>query len=327
MEQTKKKISKSTVVLLCVLAGILLFCVLFHLWSGGVSWKDGKFLTLRNINSVIIHAIIQTFIAWAFAFVFAAGYVDMSIGAMVVLAGFLAGELGNRIGYPGVLIGGLVVGVLLNFFNYFVFAFSKIPAWIAGIGLAMAYEGIGIWYSNSMVAQGKTVVLMDSQYTGLAAFPWIYVLFAIAFVFVYIVYNKTSPGLNLRAIGGNEAVAKAMGINVKKTVLIIGLMAGILIGLGGLVNQSYAGRIFAKSGLTSMNLNFKPLATLLLAQIVEKKVNLIVAMPIAAVVVYMIFNMLTIAGVPSGTLQEAILGLCVIVFGVVANRNVKGVVK
>ncbi len=321
MELTKKKSNKSTVGLIVAVAIIVAFCIVFNLIY------DGKFLTLRNINSVLIHAIIQTFIAWAFAFVFAAGYTDMSIGAIVVLAGFLAGELGNRIGYPGVLIGGIAVGVVLNFLNYFIFAYSKIPSWIAGIGLAMAYEGIGIWYSNSMVAQGKTVVLMDSSVTALAAFPWVYILFAIAFVFVYIVYNKTSVGLNLRAIGGNEGVARAMGINIKKTVLIIGLLAGILIGIGGLVNQSYAGRIFAKSGLTSMNLNFKPLATLLLAQIVQKKVNLIVAMPIAAVVVYMIFNMLTIAGVASGTLQEAILGLCVIVFGIVAQRNVKGVVK
>lgn len=321
MELTKKKSNKSTIGLIAAIVIIVGFCVAFN------AIFDGKFLTLRNINSVLIHAIIQTFIAWAFAFVFAAGYTDMSIGAIMVLAGFAAGELGNRIGYPGVLIGGLAVGVVLNFVNYFIFAYSKIPSWIAGIGLAMAYEGIGIWYSNSMVAQGKTVVLMNDNVTALASFPWIYVLFAVCLVFVYIVYNKTSPGLNLRAIGGNEAVARAMGINVKKTVLIIGLLAGILIGIGGLVNQSYAGRIFAKSGLTSMNLNFKPLATLLLAQIVQKKINLIIAMPIAAVVVYMIFNMLTIAGVASGTLQEAILGLCVIVFGIVAQRNVKGVVK
>ncbi len=321
MELTKKKSTKSTILLVVALALIVGFCIVFNIIF------DGKFLTLRNINSVLIHAIIQTFIAWAFVFVMAAGYTDMSIGSIVVLAGFAAGELGNRIGYPGVLIGGLVVGVVLNFLNYFVFAYSKIPSWIAGIGLMMAYEGIGIAYSNSMVAVGKTVVLMEEGVTGLAAFPWVYVLFAVALVFVYIIYNKTTPGLNLRAIGGNEGVARAMGINVKKTVLIIGVLAGLLIGLGGLVNQSYSGRIFAKSGLTSMNLNFKPLASVLLAQIVQKKINLIIAIPIAAVVVYIIFNMLTIAGVPSGTLQEAILGLCIIVFGVVAQRNVKGVIK
>lgn len=321
MGQGKDKNKKSYLGIILGLFVFAAFCVGFNIYSGG------KFLTLRNINSVAIHAIIQTFIAWAFAFVFAAGYVDMSLGAVVVVAGFAAGELGNLMGYPGVLLGGLIVGVVLIFLNYFIFAYSKIPAWIAGIGLAMVYEGLGIMYSNKMISMGKTVVLLDPTYNRLAFFPWVYIIFIVAFVFVYIIYNKTSLGLNLRAIGGNEAVAASMGINVKKTVLLIGIISGILIGVGGLLNQSYAGRVFAKSGLSSLNLNFKPLAALLLAQIVQKKVNLIVAMPIAALMVYMLFNMLTIAGVASGTLQEAVLGLCVLLFGVLAQRNVKGVVK
>lgn len=315
----KKNTSKTALII-----GIVVFvavCIVFHFLCGG------KFLTLRNINSIIIHAIIQTFIAWAFAFVFAAGFIDMSLGAVVLLAGFAAGELGNAIGYPGVLLGGLGVGICLIFLNYLIFACSKIPSWIAGIGLCIIYEGFGIMYSNQKIAVGETVVLLEPDYCRLAFFPWIYIIFIITFIFVYIIYNKTALGLNLRAIGGNENVARSMGIKTVKTILLIGIVAGILVGLGGLTNQSYSGRIFAKSGLASLNLNFKPLAALLLAQIVEKKVNLIIAMPIAVLMVYALFNMLTIAGVASGTLQEAILGLCVIAFGFVAQRNVKGVVK
>lgn len=321
MNQKEGKKSSSKTGLIIVLVVFVAFCVAFHFISGG------KFLTPRNINSIIIHAIIQTFIAWAFAFVFAAGFIDMSLGAVVLLVGFAAGELGNMMGYPGVLIGGLVVGVVLIFLNYLIFAVSKIPSWIAGIGLCIIYEGIGIMYSNAKVAKGATVVLLDPAYTKLAFFPWVYIIFILAFIFVYIVYNKTSLGLNLRALGGNESVATSMGINKIKTILLIGIVAGILIGLGGITNQSYSGRIFAKSGLSSLSMIFKPLAGLLLAQIVEKKVNLIIAMPIAVLMVYVLFNMLTIAGVASGTLQEAILGLCVIAFGFVAQRNVKGVVK
>ena len=321
MNQTKQKNIKSYMGLIIILLAFLVFCVIFN------AIYEGKLLTLRNINSVTIQAIIQTFIAWAFAFVFAAGYVDMSIGSVVLLAGFLAGELGNRIGYPGVVIGGLAVGVVLTFLNYFIFAYSKIPSWIAGIGLAMIYEGFGIMYSNKMVEMGKTVVLLDPQYCRLTFFPWVYIIFILAFIFVYMVYNKTSVGLNLRAIGGNESVSRSMGIDLQKTILIIGLVAGVLIGIGGLLNQSYSGRVFAKTGLSSLNMNFKPLAALLLAQIVQKKVNLIIAIPIAVFMVYMLFNMMTIAGIASGTLQEAFLGLCVIAFGVVAQRNAKGVVK
>jgi hypothetical protein len=40
-----------------------------------------------------------------------------------------------------------------------------------------------------------------------------------------------------------------------------------------------------------------------------------------------IFNFLTLMNVPSGTWQETVLGISVIIFGVLANRNTKEVVK
>jgi ribose transport system permease protein len=72
---------------------------------------------------------------------------------------------------------------------------------------------------------------------------------------------------------------------------------------------------------------FQPLAIVLLAQILQKRLNIIIAVPICAVIIFAVFNLLTILGVPSGTLQEAFLGAFLIVFGVVGQRGVKGVVK
>lgn len=54
-----------------------------------------------------------------------------------------------------------------------------------------------------------------------------------------------------------------------------------------------------------MTMIFQPIASLMLAQVLKNKINIIIGIPICALFVYGIFNMLTIAGVPSGTLQEA----------------------
>ena len=68
-------------------------------------------------------------------------------------------------------------------------------------------------------------------------------------------------------------------------------------------------------------------AALMLAQVMQSKINITIGIPICSILVYEIFNMLTIAGVPSGTWQEAVLGSIVIIFGVIAQRKVEGVVK
>jgi ribose transport system permease protein len=42
---------------------------------------------------------------------------------------------------------------------------------------------------------------------------------------------------------------------------------------------------------------------------------------------YSAFNLLTLLHVPSGTLQEALLCLFIIVFAIIGQRGIKGVVK
>ena len=43
--------------------------------------------------------------------------------------------------------------------------------------------------------------------------------------------------------------------------------------------------------------------------------------------IMLIFNVLTLLGVPSGTFQETLLGVIVILFAILSSRNTKGVVK
>ncbi len=297
-----------------VIAGFILFNVVF----------DGKFLNASNVISVLTHAVIPSFIAWGFSFIFACGYVDLSVGGVIVLAANIASTLGNRLGYPGIVIGGLCVAVLLLFINFSIYVHSKIPSWIAGLGMAMIYEASAVIYWKNIMSKG---VDLDKEYRGLGHVPGIFVVFAIGLILAYILYNRTTIGTNIRAIGSNPEVAKAIGIKTAQTLIAVGIISGIFIGCAAFVNISYNVRITAKTGLTSLSLIFQPLAVLLLAQVLQKKINLIIAIPICAVFVSAIFNMLTIASIPSGTWQEAILGLCVIVFGLIAQREVKGVVK
>ena len=72
---------------------------------------------------------------------------------------------------------------------------------------------------------------------------------------------------------------------------------------------------------------FQPLAIYLLAQIIQKHINIVICVPICAFILYAVFNVLTVLGVPSGTLQEAFLGFFIVIFGVIGQRKAKGVVK
>lgn len=324
--QTKKdtaqeKQHRPAVFLAALMAAIAAVCVLFNIIAGG------KFLDSSNLGVIISHTVWPTFIAWGLCFLFACGYTDLSIGGILVLGSFAAGIFGNWLGYPGVILGGLLVGALLTFLNFNVFAFTKIPSWIAGISLAMIYEAVAVFLKAGKATKPLIDAELDRNLRILGDLPWSIALLATGLVAAYFIYNRTSVGLNIRALGGNKDVAKSLGINILKTLLWVGIICGIFIGVASFLQQSSSGRTTVKTGLTSMYIVFQPLAIVLLAQILQKRLNIIIAVPICAFILYGVFNLLTILGVPSGTMQEAFLGAFLIVFGIFGQRSVKGVVK
>ncbi|MDR0817413.1 MAG: hypothetical protein LBN35_02105 [Clostridiales Family XIII bacterium] len=316
-----EKNKKSILFIVIFFVAIVVVAVAFHFLSGG------GFLTGENLKIIISHATYPAFIAWGISFLFACGYNDLSIGGVLVLSAFATMIAGNQFGYPGVIIGGALTGILLVFINFNVFAFTKIPSWIAGISLAMIYEAIAVFIKMGPSTKNLITMGINKDIRKLGELPWSFLLMAVGFVAAYLIYTRTSVGLNIRAIGGDVRVAKALGINVTKTLLLVGLIAGLFIGIASIIQISYAGNMTVKTGLTSMYMIFQPLAIVLLAQILEKHININIAIPICAFIIYAIFNMLTILGVPSGTLQEAALGAFLIIFGILGRRGHTGVVK
>lgn len=304
-----------------IIAALLIFQLVAKLVSGN------SFLEWSNLKGIISRAAYPCFIAWGFCFLFACGYTDMSIGGVVVLGSFASCILGNWFGLPGVIIGGLAVGLLLIFINFLIFTYSGIPSWIAGISLAMVYEAIAFLLKISKGTKALISTSLAKEYRILGQLPWCLIILLVGLVVVYFIYNRTTVGLNIRALGGNKDVAEKLGINTKKTLLFVGLIAGILVGISCVLQQSYAGQTTVKTGLTSINMIFQPLAIYLLAQIIRERINIVVCVPICAFILYSIFNLLTMLGVPSGTLQEACLGAFIVVFGIIGSRKVKGVVK
>lgn len=320
-DPAKEKHQSPVVFAAILLAGIVVLSVIFNFIAGG------RFLAPSNIKLIISYTVWPTFVAWGLCFLFACGYTDLSVGSILVLGSFATTIFGNWLGYPGVILGGVLTGTLAVFVNFNVFAFTKIPSWIAGISLAMIYEAVAIFLKVNKTTSTLIYTDMPDGLRHLGNLPWSVVLAATGFVVVYILYNRTTIGLNIRALGGNKDVAKSLGINILRTLLMVGIISGIFVGVASVVQQSFAGRTTIATGLTSIYVIFRPLAIVLLAQILQKRLNIIVAVPICAVIIFAVFNLLTLLGIPSGTLQEALLGGFLIVFGILGQRGYKGVVK
>ena len=312
---------KTILPILVFVLAIVVVSIIFNALFGG------RFLLKENINAIFINAIISSFTAWGICFLFALNYMDLSIGAVLTIAAFVAGTLGNAIGPAGVAIGGLVVGMVLMVVNFNIFAWTNIPSWVAGLGMCLVYEAITGFYVKYMTRIGGFAPMLNVEYAVFGRAPGVYVVFAIGLILAFLLYNHSTLGLRVRAIGSRPVIAQTMGINIQKTLIMIGLVCGIFIGCAGFIRESYSLRLASMTNLTSLSMVFPPLTTVFLARVLSRWINIIIAVPFCAFLIYACYNMMAIIGVPSGTLQESTLGLFVVVFGIISQRGTKEIVK
>jgi len=142
-----------------------------------------------------------------------------------------------------------------------------------------------------------------------------------------LIIERTALGLNIRAAGKSPYVAEAMGINIRKTIILGAIVGAAFIGIGTVCQVSYTGKFVSISGLGSLSTIFKPLAIVLLSGSFSKYISSPIGVLIGSFVVTSVFNVLTLLGVPSGTWQEILLGAIVILCGIISGVHTKEVVK
>lgn len=312
------KRTKSQITLLGCLLVVMLAC---HFLTGG------KFLSARNVTTVISNSVFTIFTAFGLCFIFSGGLIDLSVGANVLLSAnfgaFAAETLG--LGYPGLIIGSILCAVVAEQLCVQCSLTLKIPAWISGLGSALILEAVLSQWSTVLTSSGSK--LPNLTLRALNQMPGKAIILLLGFLLAYILFNKTSLGINLQACGSNGAVAEVMGINRKKTILLATVVGGIFVGMASIMHISNAGRLDCSSGLNSLNIIFKSLAATLLADSIENIFTKPVGILISGIAVIALFNILTLFGVPSGTWQNVSLGVVVILCGILSHWNHRGVVK
>ena len=66
---------------------------------------------------------------------------------------------------------------------------------------------------------------------------------------VWVIWNKTTFGKNMYAVGSNEEAANVSGVNVTKTIIMVFMMAGVLYAITGFMDASRISSVNATTGL------------------------------------------------------------------------------
>jgi ribose transport system permease protein len=194
-----------------------------------------SFLTLRNASGILGQASTLLLACLGASFVVLMGSIDLSVGAMVLLAGAVTVTALNA-GGIGVLALPLAVvfGTGLGLANGAVFAFGRIPSFVATLGTLSFFTGAG-W----QLLQGRALRFDSIAFENLAigqlipSVPNIALFALIAWAAMAFVGFRTRFGRYMYIIGGGEAVARTAGMPVRRYQIYAFALSGAMAGLAG----------------------------------------------------------------------------------------------
>jgi ribose transport system permease protein len=212
----------------------------------------GSFLTLPNLSSVAKDAAPFLVMSVGQTFVIVTAGIDLSVGAVLVLSGVVAGEYyqhqpgsGANAGWGVIVVGivlGLAAGGAFGAVQGLGVTKLKIPpliATLAGLGIA---EGIAYLITGGSDLRIIPTRLANTIGLGsVAGVPWLVVIsFAIAIVFGLIL-AYTRFGTYTYAIGSNPEAARRAGVRVDRHLIKVYAISGLLSGVAGIISLAFYG--------------------------------------------------------------------------------------
>lgn len=224
-----------------------------------------NFFSIENANVLAGNTTVRFLIALGVSGCLITKGTDLSAGRQAALAATITGVLVQRADYAGrlfawtpetnmwvVLLVVLCIGAVIGMINGLVIAYLKVPPFIATLGMQTIVYGINLIYTNAQPIGGFHQNFKDFFNLKLAiggkGFS-AYILFALIFgLLFWFLYNKTTHGKYMYAIGGNENAAEVSGVNVRKKLTTIYMIAGMMYAFAGFLMTGKSGGASASMG-------------------------------------------------------------------------------
>ena len=165
---------------------------------------------------------------------------------------------------PVVILIAMGIGAAVGVFNGFFVAKFKLHPFIVTLGTqlilysclllyvkmgnngGMAISGLDKSYSDFIKGSIISVPTGNGTSTPIPNYVWFAILLAAVMWFIW---NKTTFGKNMFALGSNEEAARVSGVNVLMTTVLVFALAGAMYGWTGFVEGARVGSNTANTGL------------------------------------------------------------------------------
>ncbi|MDF0596083.1 ABC transporter permease [Psychromarinibacter halotolerans] len=285
---------------------------------------EPRFLHPLNVLNVFRQVSISGLIAIGMTFVILTAGIDLSVGAIVALAGLVGayvakGGLESRFaigtaadtGNPVILafLAALAVGAACGVLQGLAITRLRVPPFVVTLGGMTAFRGAALLFSGGGPISGFSP---DYGWWGqgrIGSIPVPVIIFVAAAIVAHIVLRHTRFGLHVYAVGGNAQAAEANGIPVRRVTLAAYVIVGAMCGLATFLLSA---RLNSAEAVAGMGLELDVIAAVVIGGTsLFGGVGTIFGTVVGALLIGVLRNGLVLMNV-SSFVQQIVIGLILV---------------
>lgn len=168
--------------------------------------------------------------------VIATGGIDLSVGAVMAIAGATAASMtvaGHSL--PVVLLAALGAGALAGLWNGILVAVLKIQPFVATLILMVAGRGVAQLITSGQIVTFDSPALSWLGSGSLLLLPTPVIIAIATLLLFWLFTRRTALGMFIEAVGINIRAAKNAGVNTRIVVMLAYVLSGICAAIAGII--------------------------------------------------------------------------------------------
>lgn len=218
------------------------------------SFAAPNFMSLNTFMLIAKHVALYGILAIGMTYVIITGGIDLSVGAVVGLAGMIAGGLIQKglvlgeytlyFNVPLIFCITIVCGAVVGAVNGLIITRLKVAPFIATLGIMYVARGFanlhsgGATYSNLVGHEALGNTGFPSLGLSIMGIPTGAVILAVIAVIAAVVLRKTPFGWHVLSVGGNERAATLSGVKSNRVKVIVYIFSGVCAAIVGMINTA-----------------------------------------------------------------------------------------
>lgn len=234
--------------------------------------QNHRFLSVGSVVNIISLSAANIPIACGIAGCIVLTGTDLSAGRVVGLTACISASLLQSVDYATkifpdlpvlpvglVILIVLVVGGIVGWVNGFFVAKFQLHPFIVTLATQLIVYGVLLMYIMLNGNNGQPLSGLDDSFkrfvtgskvsffgTPIPNYVW-YACIVVAIM--WFIWNKTTFGKNMFAVGSNPEAANVSGVNVMRTTILVHTLAGCMYGITGFIESARIGSNTAATGL------------------------------------------------------------------------------